>query len=355
MNPLVHRLREHIQHFGPMPFTEFMRRALYDSSDGYYSRDTRKIGKRGDFMTSVSVGAFFGELLAFQFARWIELLRNQATSYQIVEAGAHDGQLARDILESLHENEPSLLTSIEYWIIEPHAGRRVGQQKTLAPFFNVRWFKTLDEIQGRVNGIIFSNELLDALPAHPFSWNAAARRFEEIGVGLMGDSFVWTRLPQPTIAPPQFPPELLDVLPDDYVFELSPDASEWWKGAASALTRGFLLTIDYGGVLEELLSPSRTSGTMRAYSRHRVTADVLANPGEQDITTHVNFSEIQRAGEAAGLKTVTLTTQSQFLTEIARALWTRRGSWPQHQVRQFQTLTHPEHLGRPFRVLVQSR
>jgi SAM-dependent MidA family methyltransferase len=213
----------------------------------------------------------------------------------------------------------------------------------------------LDEIKGRVHGIIFSNELLDALPAHPFAWNATARRFEEIGVGLMGDSFAWTRLPQPTIAPPQFPPELLDVLPDGYVFELSPDAAQWWTAAASALKRGWLLTIDYGGVLEELLSPSRTSGTMRAYSQHRVSADVLANPGEQDITTHVNFSEIQRAGEAGGLKTVALTTQSQFLTGIARDLWISRGSWPQQQVRQFQTLTHPEHLGRPFRVLVQSR
>lgn len=355
MNPLGTHLREHIQRFGPMPFAEFMRQALYDSTHGYYSRDARKIGKRGDFMTSVSVGAFFGELLAFQFARWIGWIRDQANAVQIVEAGAHDGQLARDVLESLHENEPSILALLEYWIVEPHAGRRAGQQKTLAPFSNVRWFETLDEIKGRVHGIIFSNELLDALPAHPFAWNATARRFEEIGVGLMGDSFAWTRLPQPTIAPPKFPPELLDVLPDGYVFELSPDASRWWTAAASALKRGWLLTIDYGGVLEELLSPGRTSGTMRAYSQHRVSADVLANPGEQDITTHVNFSEIQRAGEAGGLKTVALTTQSQFLTGIARELWRSRGSWPQHQVRQFQTLTHPEHLGRPFRVLVQSR
>lgn len=355
MNPLGAQLREHIRQFGPMPFAEFMRRALYDPTHGYYSRETRKIGKRGDFMTSVSVGPFFGELLAFQFARWVESLSHRAPSIQIVEAGAHDGQLARDVLESLQVNEPWLFTALEYWIIEPHAGRRDGQQKTLASFSNVRWFETLDEIKGRVNGIIFSNELLDALPAHPFAWNAAARRFEEMGICFKGDAFAWTRLPQPSIALPQIPRELLDVLPDDYVFELSPEAVQWWKGAAAALARGWLMTVDYGGVLEELLSPSRTSGTLRAYSQHRVSADVLANPGEQDITAHVNFSEVQRVGEAAGLKTIALTTQGQFLTETARDLWKRRGSWPQHQVRQFQTLTHPEHLGRPFRVLVQSR
>ena len=145
MNPLACQIREHIRQFGPMPFAEFMRRALYDPTDGYYSRDTRKIGKRGDFMTSVSVGTFFGELLAFQFTRWIELLGQHGKLSQIVEAGAHDGQLARDILESLHENEASWFTTVEYWIIEPYAGRRATQQKTLAPFSNVRWFESLDE------------------------------------------------------------------------------------------------------------------------------------------------------------------------------------------------------------------
>ncbi len=354
MNPLGMQFREQIQRSGAMPFAEFMRRALYDPVHGYYSGETRQIGKRGDFMTSVSVGSFFGELLAFQFARWIETL-GDPKSLQIVEAGAHDGQLARDVLKSLHENEASIFARIEYWIVEPHAGRRTAQQKTLAPFANVRWLETLDAVKGRVNGIIFSNELLDAFPAHPFVWNAAAGRFEEIGVGLKSDSFAWTRLTQATVAPPRFPAELLDALPDGYVFELSPEAADWWKRAASALACGWLMMIDYGGVLEDLLSPGRTSGTMRAYSKHRVSADVLSNPGEQDITAHVNFSEIQSVGEAADLKTVALTTQSQFLTTIARDLWTRRGSWPQHQVRQFQTLTHPEHLGRPFRVLVQRR
>ena len=104
-----------------------------------------------------------------------------------------------------------------------------------------------------------------------------------------------------------------------------------------------------------MLAPGRSAGTVRAYSQHRVSQDVLVSPGEQDLTAHVNFSEIQSAGEAAGLKTEVFTTQSQFLTGIARELWARTGSWPQSQVRQFQTLTHPEHLGRPFRVLIQGR
>jgi len=231
-----------------------------------------------------------------------------------------------------------------------------SRNKRRSPAFpNVRWFENFSKIWNRAHGVIFSNELLDAMPVHPFVWNAEQRRWEEMGVSTENELFVWTRLPNAMTAPPELPDGLLDVLPDGYVVELSPDAIQWWRGAVSALAQGRLMTIDYGGTLEEMLSPGRTSGTLRAYTEHRVSNDVLANPGGQDITAHVNFFEIQRAGEAAGLKTNAFTMQSQFLTEISRGLWAQRGLWPQNQVRQFQTLTHPEHLGRPFRVLIQSR
>ncbi|HTD67216.1 MAG TPA: SAM-dependent methyltransferase [Candidatus Limnocylindria bacterium] len=355
MNPLSQQLREQIQRHGPLPFAEFMAQALYHPTRGYYHRTLEQIGKRGDFFTSVSVGSFFGELLAFQFARWTEAGPVPGALFQIVEAGAHDGQLARDILDAIEDQEPTMFASLEYWIIEPSATRQAAQQSTLARFHNVRWWESLTEIKERVHGVIFSNELLDAMPVHPFAWNAAQRRWEEMGVTWNGDAFAWTRLERPTVPSPTFPDALLDVLPNDYIVEVSSAAQQWWRDATAALVQGRLLAIDYGGSLEELLSPSRTSGTLRAYSQHQVSSDVLADPGGQDITAHVNFFEIQRAGEMAGLKTDAFTTQEQFLTEIARGLWTRRGSWPQNQVRQFQTLTHLEHLGRVFRVLIQSR
>ena len=105
------------------------------------------------------------------------------------------------------------------------------------------------------------------------------------------------------------------------------------------------------------LSPARTNGTLRAYHRHRATDDVLANPGEQDLTAHVNFSAIQRVGEAAVSSTESFCTQPQFLTRILGQAVKENSfaTLDAKQVRQFQTLTHPEHLGRAFRVLVQSR
>ena len=122
------------------------------------------------------------------------------------------------------------------------------------------------------------------------------------------------------------------------------------------LQRGKLLTIDYGFTANEMFSPGRTHGTLRAYHQHHLSDDLLAHPGEQDLTAHVNFSALQKVGEAAGLKTELFCTQPQFLTRILQKAVAEGAfaEWNARRVRQFQTLTHPEHLGRAFRVLVQS-
>ena len=121
---------------------------------------------------------------------------------------------------------------------------------------------------------------------------------------------------------------------------------------------GRLVTLDYGLTTDELFAPERKEGTARGYSHHQSSRDVLAHPGEQDITAHVNFTAIQSAGESASLRTDAFLTQAQFLTGIAARIWkgeTSFGEWTPERTRQFQTLSHPEHLGRSFRVLVQSR
>jgi SAM-dependent MidA family methyltransferase len=180
---------------------------------------------------------------------------------------------------------------------------------------------------------------------------------------LDGDRFVWTRLNERSgICNLQSeirnaPRELLAVLPDGFTTEICPPAEKWWHEAAGVLKQGKLLTLDYGLNGEEFFSPQRANGTLRAYHRHRVAEDVLANPGEQDLTAHVNFTAIQRVGEAAGLKTAMFASQVQFLTGIAQRAWQESsdfGPWTRDHTRQFQTLTHPDHLGRSFRVLLQS-
>jgi SAM-dependent MidA family methyltransferase len=362
-------IREEILKSGEISFARFMELALYCPETGYYETNKDNVGRAGDFITSVSAGSLFGELLAFQFAEWLEELKIQNEKLTIIEAGAHDGKLARDILNWLRTHRPELFSGIEYWILEPSLNRQAWQRETLEAFPNVRWHNSqLSTFNPQLTGIIFGNELLDAFPVRRFGWDARGKNWFEWGVALAGEKFGWTKIPIPhsALGTPRselpasilhLPSSLLEVLPDGYTVETSPAAEDWWRGAAGILTRGKLLAIDYGFTAEEQFSPSRLNGTLRAYHRHHVSDDLLADPGEQDLTAHVNFSAIQKAGEAAGLATDLFSTQPQFLTRILQKAVAGKSfaDWDARRARQFQTLTHPEHLGRAFRVLVQSR
>jgi len=361
-------IREEIRKSGVISFARFMELALYCPETGYYEAKKDIVGRRGDFITSVSVGSLFGELLAFQFAEWLGELPVVDGRLPIVEAGAHDGRLAADIMGWLRAHRPELSNQIQYVIVEPSPTRQHWQEETLAGFVGkVSWASQLSDLKNRqsatanrqsLSGIIFSNELLDAFPVHRHGWDAGNKSWFEWGVALEGEIFCWVKIqPSASGLPRLCPPELENVLPDGYTIETSPAAGDWWREAAAILSRGKLLTIDYGHSDEEMFSPARTHGTLRAYRQHHVSDDLLANPGEQDLTAHVNFSAIQKAGEAAGLRTEQFCTQPQFLTRILQRAVTGKtfASVDAKQVRQFQTLTHPEHLGRAFRVLVQSR
>jgi SAM-dependent MidA family methyltransferase len=371
LKELVEKIAGEIKNRGIISFAQFMRLALYCPNYGFYEKDEDKIGRAGDFFTSVSVGELFGQLLAFQFAAWLEQVElpddgNGETRLQLVEAGGHRGDLAKDVLAWLQRNRPRLFERVEYCLVEPSARRRKWQGKTMLGFENkVRWVSDLEQLGERgVRGIIFSNELLDAMPVHRVTWNAEARNWVERGVSLNDGAFEWATMSpeqgldvKPTWLG-QLPEDLLDVLPNGFTTELALETESWWAAAARALRWGKLMTIDYGFTTEELLAPERKNGTLRAYQDHHVSSDVLRNPGEQDLTAHVNFSSLERTGEKAGLTTELFTTQSRFLGGIFSRIREQediKEKWNPKLTRQFQTLANPEHLGHSFRVLVQGR
>ncbi len=211
----------------------------------------------------------------------------------------------------------------------------------------------------RPTRVVFCNELLDAMPVHRIGWDATKGEWFEWGVSAADGQFVWTRLSQATagIEIPVLPPALLAVLPDGFTTEVCPVAVRWWRKAAELPGTHWMMAFDYGLEADERFVPERVAGTLRGYRAHQVVQDVLACPGDQDITAHVNFTELQASGESAGLVTDTFSTQAQFLTCLAADAWKDPGfaDWTSKQTRQFQTLTHPEHLGRAFKVLVQRR
>ena len=347
-----------IERDGAISFARFMEIALYTPNLGYYER-AQAVGTAGDFYTSVSVGTVFGELLAFQFARWLEEL--DSPRLQLVEAGAHHGQLASDILGWLERHEPALFDRIEYAIVEPSKNLKERQLASLKPFNkSVQWLSHCEDFASKQTGIIFSNELLDAFPTHVLAWEKATRRWRELGVTRSGQSFIWTLLPKPLVSfenMPQLPGELLEVLPEGFRTEVTPAASDWWRKASNTLQNGRLMTIDYGLDTEEFFAPHRAQGTVRAYQKHRPGGDLLVDPGSQDITAHVDFAKVRGMGESQGLRTIDYVSQTRFLTQVVEKMTTdaRIPHWTAVHLRQFQTLTHPDHLGRNFRVLVQKR
>ena len=350
-----------IQQRGPMPVARFMELALYHPELGYYERAPERVGRKGDFFTSVSVGSLFGELLGFQFVKWGR--ESTGKTFQLVEAGAHDGRLAADILNYIRDWQPDMLARLEYWIVEPSVQRRAWQETRLREHQKIfHWISSLDALPpAGINGVIFANELLDAMPLSRLGWDVPTRSWFEWGVGENDARFVWVKMsPSPSVQnlPPRLPEDLLAVLPDGFTIEICPLARNWWQTAVSRLNHGHLLTFDYGFSEEQFFLPGRAAGTLRAYRQHHAASDVLADPGEQDLTAHVNFTPLQTAGEAVGLKTTAFVSQAKFLTEIARQTW-RAGApfaaWSPARVRQFQSLTHPDHLGRAFQVLVQSK
>src|SRR5258705_48977 len=162
-----------------------MELALYCPDYGYYEREKDIFGRQGDYYTNVSVGRLYGELLAEQFAAWREEAPGAGSEgWQIVEAGAHDGRLAADILEGLRANRPELFDSVEYCIVEPSKVKRQWQAETLLKFCSqVRWADEVSQDGGfdEPGGfkIIFSNELLDAMPVHRLGWDAQKREWFE--------------------------------------------------------------------------------------------------------------------------------------------------------------------------------
>ncbi len=343
MNQNIHR---EISGRGSIPFACFMELALQS-----YYENQKGIGRSGDFYTSVSVGPVFAELLALQFAEWTANL----AQIQIVETGAHQGQFAADLLRWFRQWQPKLFACLQYIIVEPSATRRQWQQETLREFTgHVTW---LAKFPAEVTGIIFTNELLDAMPVHRLCWHAAEKRWLEWHVVSDGENFIWQKAePEKDLVLPEVHPDLQTVLPDGFIHETSPAAIAWWREAAQSLQSGKIITLDYGLTAEEFFQPERGRGTLRAYHRHRVSDDLLANPGEQDLTAHINFTAMQAAGESTGLKTEAFIQQSKFLTQIFEKTVKAPATfpvWNHARIKQFQTLTHPSHLGR-FQVLIQT-
>jgi SAM-dependent MidA family methyltransferase len=343
---------------GPIPFAEFMRECLYHPEHGYYSH--LPLRRRGDYYTSVDVHPIFGRLIARQLAEMWELL-GSPHPFLAVESGAGVGRLATNILDFAARELPAFYAATQYVAVEHSAERRAKHAATLASHVAEGRFFSSAQIPEKISaGCIFSNELLDALPTHRVVMKDG--RLREIYVGLEGARFMGVLRDPSTPAIEQYFQEQGIVLPEGQHAEACLDACRWIEDAGRAIDRGFVLTIDYGHEAPALYDERHNRGTLLAYRNHQVTENILDVPGEQDLTSHVNFTALQLWGRRAGLQTTGLVTQSQFLIALGRAnefadLY-EPGQSEIEKLRarlSLKNLIHPEGLGEKFQVLIQHK
>jgi len=347
---LTDLLRSEIAAHGPLRFSDFMARALYDLEFGYYATGKARVGRAGDFFTSVSVGPLFGALLARQFAEVWERL-DRPEPFDLVEQGAHDGSLAADVLAAMPRECRVRLT-----LVEPSAHWRAAQQARLANTgVEVRWVGSVEELEP-LSGVCYSNELVDAFPVHRVRLTPEGWR--ELGVNWPGEGFAWAEIEAPlTEALRRGLPFTGDAeaalgagFQPGYTTEVNLAAVDWMAKLSRRLQRGLILAIDYGFPRADYYALHRTDGTLQAYSAHRVV-EPLAFPGEADLTTHVDFSALAEAAQAGGLEVAGFADQHHFLVALSRLYFTDGVPPAPRDLRAFQTLSHPTMLGRAFKVL----
>jgi SAM-dependent MidA family methyltransferase len=363
MTELEEIIRAEIRRDGPMRFDRFMDMALYEPGHGYYGKagGTARIGRMGDFFTSVSVGPLFGRLLARQFFQMWQVMDKPA-SFWIIEQGANDGQLACDVLEWCRSEAPAFFEAVRYAIVEPSGLARSQRQNAMgtgSPELAARvteWESLVLLAAEKPIGVFFSNELVDAFPVRVIRFESG--QWHERHVILAGGALDWTDL---AIVDKELP-EAMGALPlpsiEGYTTEINLRARDWMEDVGRALSRGYVLTIDYGFPASVYYADFRVDGTLTAYVKHQCSADILFAPGSRDITAHVDFTALARVGERAGLATLGFVDQQRFLMGVAHdELNEKEGprAGIAKNLRAWNTLTHPEHFGTRFHALLQAK
>jgi SAM-dependent MidA family methyltransferase len=346
-------------------FARYMELVLYEPYLGYYRQAADRPTDAGDFLTAPETHAIFGWTVARRVeAMWHDLGRPRP--FTLIEYGAGSGSLALSVFEGMRRHGATeLLDSIRYEPVESNPNRladlrerfeRVGLAGLMEPA------SAQPDGAVPVTGVILANEFLDAMPVHRFvvrggqllelyvAWQegfvevAGSPSTPELEARLAGDGLAVGQLAEGQIG------------------EISLGLGEWLRGVATRLAGGFVLAIDYGYEAAELYGPRRLAGTLLGYRGHRVVENPFEAPGQIDLTAHVDFTAVQSIAAGHGFRTVSMTTQSEFLVaagleeelralqaspELTLAEYTRARSG-------IVRMLDPRHMGR-FRVLILAR
>jgi SAM-dependent MidA family methyltransferase len=330
-----------------------MELALYAPGLGYYAAGATKLGAAGDFVTAPELTSLFAAALSTQVAAILAATQRR----DIVELGGGSGRLAADLLRALAARDalPS-----RYAILEPSPDLRERQRATIgtdaSPFAaRVEW---LEALPAEVDGAVIANEVLDAVPVHVIARERDQWRERGVTWDASRATFAWLARPADAslaaVAARRFPPA------GDYLSEINPAAEALVEDVGRRLARGAALFIDYGFPVAEYYHPQRSRGTLMCHYRHRVHDDPFAWPGLTDITAHVDFTAMAKAGERAGLAVAGFAAQAPFLMGcgILDALAATGAPESMAYIRAaaaVQTLLSPSEMGELVKVLALAK
>ena len=312
-------LAEEIGRDGPIPFSRFMEVALYHPEHGYYRRTRDPFGKGGDFFTAEQIQPVFGILMAAQIRQLYRGLGEPA-DFTVVELGAGRGEMAEAFAE---------------WRYVPVDVDR-------------------GEMPARFCGVVFCNEFFDALPVDVAVYQAG--QYLEQRVGFDGGRFRWRTCAAVGEKATAYFGKYWAAPEEGRWYEDGSRALTWMGRICAALEQGYLMTIDYGFTRAE--SVRFPAGTLMGYRRHTAQEDVLADPGERDITAHVNFTALQEGGAASGMRTERFEPLMKNLLaageadQFAAAMG--QGGQAEELRRRMQLKTLLFGMGETFRVLLQA-
>lgn len=305
---LAERLKEQIRREGAVAFHDWMQAALYDPSGGYYQRPDRpRWGREGDYRTSPERSELFAATFAGYFAR----LAQELEGLTIVECGAGAGDFASGVLRTLRDQFPSVFLQTRYVVCDlSDDARRIAAERLVEFSDRVEIHSQPVAIE---SGIFFANELLDAFPVHRVMQSDAGLLEFYVTVDR-DDKFQWSTGPLSTPRLSDFCCEHAVELAPGQIIEINLGVDDWLAGVVANLRHGYLITVDYGAEAGELYDFTlRPEGTLRGFSGHRFVDNVLDQPGECDLTTTVNWTQVLRSSKKLGLQVIEFISQDKFL------------------------------------------
>lgn len=359
---LLQLLREQIASHGPMPFSQYMERCLYAPGLGYYSAGRTKFGAAGDFVTAPELGGLFAGCVVNAVQPVLAMLGEQA---DFLELGGGSGAFAEAALKAM---AASGTLPRQYLILEPSADLRERQRERLRANLpaelhaRVQWLDRPPEEDWR--GVLFANEVIDALPATRFAMRQGEVYEEHVALDGEGRLIRVDRPADALVAGAvrHVERDLGVDFTDGYRSEILPQLPYWVQAVAGALAAGLMLFIDYGYVRREYYLPERDDGTLMAHYRHHAHNDPLYLPGMNDLTASVDFTALAEAGNSAGFGVAGYLPQAQFLIgaglqqvfeEAQAKVADEHGRYRLAQ--QAKRLMLPEQMGELFQAMLLAR